>query len=268
MAIHHTAIIDPKAEIDREVDIGPYAIVGPRVKIARGCRIGHHATIEGKTTLDEECQVFPYASLGTIPQDLTFHGEEVFLVLGKKNTIREHVTINCGTEKGGNVTRIGDGNLIMAYCHIAHDCELEDGIVIANGCQFGGHVKVEKHATFGGMAAIHHFVTVGEKSFIGGLSRIVHDVPPYLTVEGNPARVRCLNTVGLHRRGFTKDRAQAIKEAYKIIWRSGLTRAAAFQELEKKGLLTEEVKHLVEFLRATEKGRQGRAREAFRKDKK
>ncbi|MEK7865848.1 MAG: acyl-ACP--UDP-N-acetylglucosamine O-acyltransferase [Planctomycetota bacterium] len=266
--IHNTAIVDPRAEIDREVDIGPYAIIGPSVKIARGCRIGHHATIEGRTTIDEECNVFPYASLGTIPQDLTFHGEMVYLTIGKKTIIREYVTINCGTEKGGNTTRIGSANLIMAYCHIAHDCEFEDGIVVANACQFGGHVKVEKHATFGGMAAIHHFVTVGEKAFVGGLSRIVHDVPPYLTVEGNPARVRCLNNVGLHRRGFTKERVQAIKEAYKIIWRSGLTRKQAFQELEAKKLMTPEVTHLVEFMHATEDGRQGRAREAFRRDQK
>lgn len=267
MAIHNTAIVDPRAEIDREVEIGPYTIIGPNVKIARGCRIGHHVTIEGRTTIEEDCHIYPYASLGTTPQDLTFHGETVFLEIGRKTIIREYVTINCGTEKGGNYTRIGSENLIMAYCHIAHDCEFEDGIVVANACQFGGHVKVEKHATFGGMAAIHHFVTVGEKAFVGGLSRIVHDVPPYLTVEGNPARVRCLNNVGLHRRGFTKDRVQAIKEAYKLIWRSGLTRGAAFEELEKKNLMTPEVTHLVEFLRATEKGRQGRAREAFRKDK-
>ena len=263
--VHASALVHPEAKIGDEVEIGPFCIIGPRVKIGRGTRLHNNVVLQGTTELGEQNQVYPFCVFGTAPQDLGYKDEEVFVKVGNKNLFREYVTINCGTTKGDRSTVVGSSNMIMAYCHIAHDCVLEDGIIMANGVQLGGHTKVEREANFGGLAAVHHFSTIGERSFVGGLTRVVHDVPPYMTVEGHPSRVKCVNTVGLKRKGLTKEAIEALKEAYKLIYRSGFTKTQAMEILEKRRPQYPEVQKLISFLRAVERGRQGRAREALRR---
>lgn len=263
--IHPTAQVHPEARLAEDVEIGAYCIIGPKVKIGRGTRLHNNVVLQGTTEIGEMNNIYPFCVFGTAPQDLGYKDEEVFVRIGNRNLFREYVTINCGTTKGDRSTVVGSGNMIMAYCHIAHDCVLEDGIIMANGVQLGGHTKVEKEANFGGLAAVHHFSTIGERSFVGGLTRVVHDVPPYMTVEGHPSRVKCVNTVGLKRKGLTKETIEALKEAYKLIYRSGFTKAQAMEILEKRRPQYPEVLKLIGFLRAVEKGRQGRAREALRK---
>lgn len=263
--IHTTALVHPEARLAEDVEIGAYCIIGPKVKIGRGTRLHNNVVLQGTTEIGEMNHIYPFCVFGTAPQDLGYKDEEVFVRIGNKNLFREYVTINCGTMKGDRSTVVGSSNMIMAYCHIAHDCVLEDGIIMANGVQLGGHTKVEREANFGGLAAVHHFSTIGERSFVGGLTRVVHDVPPYMTVEGHPSRVKCVNTVGLKRKGLTKETIEALKEAYKLIYRSGFTKAQAMEILEKRRPQYPEVLKLIGFLRAVEKGRQGRAREALRK---
>lgn len=201
--IHHTAQVHPKAQIAEGVAIGPYTIIGENVSLGKNTCISQHVTIDGHTTLGENNTVFPYAVLGTAPQDITYRNEPTQLVMGDNNTIREFVTVNRGTYKEQGQTRLGSHNLLMAYCHIAHDCVLGNHIIMANGVQLGGHVRIHDFAAFGGLVAVHHFVTVGQYAFVGGLARVIHDVPPYTIVEGHPARVRALNVIGLERHGFS-----------------------------------------------------------------
>jgi UDP-N-acetylglucosamine acyltransferase len=264
MAIHHTALVHPSVELGEDVQIGPYSVIGEGVRIGSGTRIAHHVTIEGPTGIGKNNIIFPYAYLGGAPQDVTYRGEKTRLRIGDGNTFREFVTVNRGTLKGDGITIIGSNNLLMAYCHVAHDCILEDGIVMANGVQLGGHVKIESDVTFGGLAAVHHFVTVGEKAFVGGLTRVVHDVPPFMTVEGNPSKVRCVNTVGLRRRGFSEEKIQAIKDAFQLIYRSSLPVPRAMELLSQQARF-EEIKKLVGFYHNMKAGRYGRARELLRK---
>lgn len=262
--IHPTASIDPHAVLAGDVVVGPFAVVGEHVRLGSGCRIEAHAMVVGHTTLGSHNHVHPFAVIGGPPQDLSYRGEPTSLVIGDHNTFREYCTVNVGTVKGGGKTVVGHHNLLMANTHIAHDCHLGDNIVLANGVLLGGHVIVEGDVTFGGLAAVHHFVTIGTKSFIGGLTRIVQDAPPYMTVEGNPSKVRCVNTVGLKRRGASADAILELKEAHKLLYRAGLPRPQAIAALEQRTDLSPEVRHLIDFLRASAIGRQGRAREAFR----
>jgi UDP-N-acetylglucosamine acyltransferase len=263
--IHPTALVHPEARLGEDVEIGPYCIIGPKVTLGRGTKLQNNVVIQGTTEIGENNHIYGFCVFGTAPQDLGYRDEEVFVRIGNKNVFREYVTINCGTMKGDRTTLVGSNNMIMAYCHIAHDCVIEDGIIMANGVQLGGHTKVEREANFGGLAAVHHFSTVGEKSFVGGLTRVVHDVPPYMTVEGHPSRVKCVNTVGLKRKGLSKETIEALKEAYKLIYRSGFTKSQAMEILEKRRPQYPEVAKLIKFLRDVERGRQGRAREALRK---
>lgn len=262
--IHQTAQIDPRAEIDEDVEIGSYCIVAGNVKIGRGTKLMNNVTILGETALGEENTIFPYAVIGGDPQDLKYKGGKTKLAIGNKNVFREYVTINRGTEVAGGVTKVGNGTYIMASCHIAHDCQIEDNVVMANTTLLGGHVTVEKDATISGYVGVHHFVTVGEKCFIGGVSRIQSDVPPYMTVQGVPARVRCVNLVGLKRRGVADEAIAALKKAYKIVWRSGCSRSEACEILEESMGNFAEIVYLVGFLRSMEKGKQGRGKEAMR----
>jgi UDP-N-acetylglucosamine acyltransferase len=229
--------------------------------VGDGCRLHNNVTLVGNTVLGTENEVFPGAVLGAIPQDKKYRGEASWLIIGNNNTIRECVTIHSGTEQGGGVTKIGDRNLIMAGCHVAHDCILHDDIIMANNVLLGGHVLVEKHATFGGLAAVHHYVTVGQYSFIGGMSRISRDVPPYLLVEGNPPKVWCVNKVGLRRKGFSAESVRAIKEAHRLIFRGSLPRREAVRRVAESNGGQYEVQVLVEFLKQTERGNLGRARQ-------
>ena len=264
MAIHPTAQVDSKAEIGRDVEIGPYCVVGPKVVLGDRTRLYNHVTILGPTTLGTDNHIFPHAVLGTPPQDFKFRGSDTVLIVGNRNVIREGVTINRGTEVAGGKTVVGDNNLLMAYAHIAHDCLLENNIVLANNTILGGHIKIESDAGISGGCALHHFVTVGEKAYIGGMSQVRQDIPPFMLSEGGPARVLCVNTIGLRRRGFSEEAILALKQAHHVIWRSGHPRSESFTALERNGHCTPEVLKLIAFLRASATGKQGRAREALR----
>lgn len=263
--IHPTALVSPGAELADDVEIAAYAIIGGNVKVNSGTTIGAYTCIAGQTTIGQNNKISPYVSIGQPPQDITYKGEPTKVIIGDNNTLREFVTINLGTVKGENQTLIGNNNFIMAYCHIAHDCILEDNIIMANAVQLGGHVKVERYASFGGLAGAHHFVTIGQHSFVGGLRKITQDVPPFMIVDGQPARVRGVNVVGLERRGFTDEAIRALKSAYKLLWQSENTPIQAIKIMEKHKKITPEVAVLIQFLKDVRQGKQGRYREAIRK---
>ena len=210
MKIHSTAIIHPKAEIGKNVEIGPLSVIDKNVRIGDGNIIKNNVTITGNTTLAGNNVIFPNAIVGSEPQDLKYYGEQTKLIIGSNNVIRECVTINTGTEVGGGETLIGNNNLFMSCSHIAHDCIIEDNVLIANGVLLGGHIKIERYAKLMGLAGIHPFVTIGQHSYVGGLTRIVQDVPPYMIVEGNPANGRKVNTIVLERAGFLHASINAI----------------------------------------------------------
>lgn len=265
MKIHSTAIIHPEAIIDNNVEIGPFSVIDKNVKIDEGNIIKNNVTITGNTTIAKNNVFFPNSVIGAEPQDLKYYGEQSKLIIGSDNVIRECVTINTGTEVGGGETLIGNNNFFMSCSHIAHDCIIEDNILVANGVLLGGHIKVEKHAKLMGLAGVQPFVTIGQHSYVGGLSRIVQDVPPYMIVEGNPAKVRKVNVIGLERSGFSQSDINTIKEAFKQLFRSEtLNRNQILTELEHQEGLIPEIKVLIEFFRNVDKGKYGRYRESLR----
>jgi UDP-N-acetylglucosamine acyltransferase len=221
----------------------------------------------GNTTVGSNCRIHSGSIVGGDPQDLKFRGEDTEVIIGNNNTIREFVTINAGTIGGGGKTVIGDDNLLMAYVHIAHDCVLGSRLVLANVATLGGHTKVDDGARISGLAAVHHFVAIGRLAFIGGCAKVVRDVPPFLMVDGNPARVRGLNLEGLKRSGMSREDIQALKETYRLIYRSDLNRSQAMEEIRAQGFDEHApAEELVRFLIDSERGRRGRGREALRKD--
>jgi UDP-N-acetylglucosamine acyltransferase len=217
--IHPTAIVDHSAHLEPGVKIGAYAVVGPRCVVGRATVIQHHAIVEQDTTLGQGNQVFPFAVVGSEPQDLKHKGERTTLVIGDHNQIREHATIHRGTAVGGGITRVGSRCLVMVGAHVAHDCILDDEVILANQVMLGGHAHIATGATVAGGAGIHHFATVGKYAFVGGLARIAKDVPPFLVVEGSPAEPRKVNTVALSRRGFAEADIEALKNAFKTLFR-------------------------------------------------
>lgn len=265
MKIHKSAIVHPSAVLGKEVEIGPFSIIGEDVTIGDGTIIKNHVTIIGTTTIGRNNVVYPNAVLGAEPQDLKYRGERTYLVLGDNNVVREGVTINVGTAGGGEKTVIGDNNFFMAYAHIAHDCIIEDSVLLANGVLLGGHVVVERGAKLMGLVGIQPFVTIGRYAYVGGHTRIVQDVPPYVIIEGHPAKIRQVNIIGLEREGFSKGQIDEIKEAFRTLFRSSeLNKNKALEELEKKEDISPEIKYLVAFLRNIDKGKFGRYRESFR----
>ncbi len=264
MAIHPSAVVERGAEIDAAADVGPFCLVGPRVRLGPGTRLIQSVTVLGRTTIGARNIVHPFAVIGGDPQDLKFRGEDSVTRIGDDNVIREGATINKGTFVGGNTTSIGNKNYIMAMSHIAHDTFIEDHCILANAALLAGHIKVESHAIISGWVAVHHFVTVGQHSFIGGCSRINQDAPPYMIVQGFDSEVYGVNSVGLRRRGFKPDSINALREAHKVLWRSGLPKPEALAQVEKSHGHFAEVKTLIEFLRASDRGRMGRARESGR----
>jgi UDP-N-acetylglucosamine acyltransferase len=262
--IADTACIDPRAELADDVEVGPYCVIGPDVKIGRGTRLLAHACIEGATSLGEGNVVHPFAALGGAPQDVSYHGSPTAVVIGDHNVIREGVTIHRASEKEEGLTRIGSNNLLMVNVHVAHDCVLGDGINIANNTILGGHCHVESHATMSGGIGIHPFVTVGAFSYIGALSRIWHDVPPFMMVDGNPSKARCTNVVGLRRHGKSAEAIAALHDAHRLLYRARMTVAQAAEILESHGHTCAEVLILLEFIAAQHRGHHGRARERRR----
>lgn len=254
--IHSTAIIHPLAQIDPSVEIAPYAVIGEGVKIGANTTIGTHVILDGLTEIGENNRIFPGAAIGLQPQDLKYKGAKSKVVIGNNNTIREYVTINRATEED-EITKIGDNNLLMAYVHVAHNCQLENNIVIANNVALAGHVEIESKAVIGGMLGVHQFVHIGTMAMLGGMSRIERDVPPYMLVEGNPSRVRSLNLIGLKRAGLTLEEMKSLKDAFRLLYHSDLTFTEALLSLKNQEP-NSYIRHLWEFMEGSiSQGRRG-----------
>ena len=256
--IHSTAIVDPAAQLDSTVTVGPYAVIGPHVQIGARTSVGAHCVIEGRTRIGEDNQIFQFASLGAVPQDKKYAGEPTRLEIGNRNTIREFCTFNLGTGQDRGVTSIGDDNWIMAYVHIAHDCVVGNQTILANNATLAGHVHLGDWVIVGGLTGVHQFSRIGAHAMAGFASHISQDVPPFMMVDGNPLAVRGLNVEGLRRRGFSPERITAIKQAYRVLYRQGLTLEASIQALTP--LIAEhpaaqaDIEHLRDFLVASQRG--------------
>lgn len=270
--IHPNAIVEPGAELAEDVIVGPFCHVGPKAVIGAGTRLLSHVAVHGRTTLGEGNTVWPFVTLGGDPQDLKFEGEDSQLVIGDQNEFRESVTIHKGTDNDNGVTRIGDHNLLMVGCHVGHDCILHNHIVMANTVLLAGHVEIKDRVSIGGAAALHHFVTIGEHAYIGGMSRIVADVPPFMLIEGNPARIRKVNTIGLNRHRFPEDQVAPLLDAFRRLFRHvadqqlpGRT-AEVMTELEAEYPDNPHLRSLIEAMRRAAEGVHGRYRESQRRD--
>ena len=266
--IAEQACVDPRAEIDQDVEIGPFCVVGPGVRIGQGTHLVSNVAIMGQVTIGCHNHIYPGAVIGGEPQDASYQGSDTQVIIGDHNLIREGVTINRASEKEDGVTYIGSHNFLMANAHVAHDCCLGSHTVLANGVLLGGHVHVDDHATLSGAACVHHFVTIGAFAFIGGLSRVIHDVPPYMLVDGQPARPKCINVVGLKRNAFSAEAINAISEVHRLIYRSKLTPGQARDRLMSSDDLTHElspeVEQVLQFVQDQRDGEHGRARERRR----
>jgi UDP-N-acetylglucosamine acyltransferase len=253
--IHPTAIVDPKAKIGEEVEIGPYSVIEKGVSIGEGTKIGPHVVIREGTQIGKRCQIFQFASVGEAPQFLGFKGEKTFLQIGDQNIIREFVTLHRGTPHGGGKTVIGNNNYFMAYCHVAHDCQIGNDIIMSNAATLAGHIVIEDRAIIGGIVAIHQFCRVGTYAILGGFSGVLLDIPPYTKAQGDRAKLFGLNTVGLKRANFSEETMKALKKAYRIIFRSGLTLEKAIKTVGEDEIShTPEVQHLLHFIQHSKRG--------------
>src|ERR1700716_1808967 len=255
MPIHSTAILDSSARVPDSCNIGPYCIVGPNVELGENCRLVSHVHIEGPTRIGNNVGVFPLTSIGSAPQDTGYAGQPTRLEIGDDNEIREFVTINRGTVKGGGVTRVGSHILLMAYAHIGHDSSVADHAMLVNGATLGGHVTIEERAVVGALSAVHQFVRVGAHSYIGGGAMITQDVLPFsMTSAARETHAYGLNKVGLERRGFSKERIQKIQQAYKILLTSKRNTTQALEKLKSEPDRGEDVDMLIRFIEASERG--------------
>jgi UDP-N-acetylglucosamine acyltransferase len=250
--IHPTAIISQEVEIGENIEVGPYAIIEGKVKIGDNCKIGPFVHIQGYTEIGENTKIFTGAIIGSIPQDLKYKGDITYLKIGKNNTIREYVTINPGTS-AGEETIIGDNNLIMAYAHIAHNCKVGNNVIIANSGTLAGHVEIDDYAIIGGLVGIHQFCRIGKHSIIGGCSKVVMDIIPFIMADGHPARPYGINVIGLKRRNFSEEKIKTLNDAYKIIFKSGLNTSQALKKLEEINNC-EEIKEIIEFIKSSQRG--------------
>ncbi|MFQ5581458.1 MAG: acyl-ACP--UDP-N-acetylglucosamine O-acyltransferase [Mariprofundaceae bacterium] len=253
--IHPTAIVASEAQVDNDVIIGPYCVIGAEVRIGKGSELMSHVVIAGRTSLGENNRIFPFASIGHEPQDLKYHGEASEVIIGNQNTIRENVTVNPGTEGGGMVTRIGNGNMLMAYAHVAHDCILGDNVILANCATLAGHVEIDDGAIIGGLAAIHQFVRIGRYTMMGGMCGVNKDVPPYCLVTGGyRAGLGGLNLVGLKRQGFSLKQVQRLKEMYRILLQESGKLDKRLDEASGVAGDDSHAQHLLEFVRTAKRG--------------
>ena len=248
-----SAVVHPQARIGPGCVIGPYCVIGENVTLGRNCRLHSHVVIDGHTTLGDDNEIFPFACLGLKTQDLKWKGGLTRTVIGSHNTFREYVTINSSTSDG-EVTTVGSHNHILAYCHVAHNVTVGDHVIMSNVATLAGHIVVEDRAVIGGLAAVHQFCRIGAMSIIGGCSKVVQDVPPYMMADGNPARTRALNKVGLERNGVSEETQVALKQALRILFRAGLTQEKALATIENELPPLPEIKHLAGFIRASERG--------------
>jgi UDP-N-acetylglucosamine acyltransferase len=251
--IHSTAIVHPKAKVASNCEIGPYCIIGEHVTLGEKCKLHSHVVIDGHTTLGKKNEIFPFASIGLKTQDLKWNGGITRTEIGDNNTFREYVTIHSATGDG-EFTRVGSNNHILAYCHIAHNCRLGDNIIMSNVATLAGHVAVEDFAVIGGLAAIHQFCRIGKMAMVGGCSKVVQDVPPFMIADGNPAETRTVNKIGMERNGVSEKAQTALKQAYKILFREGLSISNALAKVEKKLPPLPEVLHLIQFARTSGRG--------------
>jgi UDP-N-acetylglucosamine acyltransferase len=255
MSVHPTAILDPDAKIHPSCRIGPFCTIGPQVELGEGCELISHVVMEGPSKIGAYNKFFPFSSIGMAPQDLSYKGEPTRLEMGDHNVVREFVTINRGTAKGGGLTRIGNHTLIMAYSHVAHDCVIGDHVILANVATLGGHVIVEEWATVGALCPVHHFVRIGAHSFVGGGTTITRDVLPFSkTVAARDTHAYGLNATGLERQGFTKDRIRKIHHAYKVLLASKLNTSQALEKLKSERDRGEDVEMLIRFIEASKRG--------------
>jgi len=252
--IHPTAIVDPAAELAEGVLVGAYSIIQGQVVVGADTEIGSHVVIKEYTTIGSRCRIFQFAALGEIPQDLKFAGEVSHLVIGDDNTVREFATMHRGTTGGGGVTRVGNGNLFMAYTHVAHDCTIGDGVVMSNAASLAGHIAVEDRAILGGFVAVHQFCRIGRHAFIGGASAVTRDVPPYSMAVGNRAKLVGLNLVGLKRSGFADAAVQSLRQAYELLFTSGLNLKEAVAQVRGDVPQIPEIQHLLQFVESSERG--------------
>ncbi len=252
--IHPSALIDRKAVIAPDVEIGPYCIIKKGVRIRNGSRLLSHVIVEGSTEIGENCIIHPFSSIGFPPQDLKYKGEDTSVMIGNNNIIREYVTIHRASVGGEAVTRLGDNNFLMAYVHIAHDCKIGNNIVLVNSATLGGHVHIEDYAVIGGLAAMHQFTRIGRYSMIGGLSGIAQDIPPYMVASGPRAKLFGINTIGLKRHGFSDQTINAIKKAYKILFREKRTLRDALRKIREDLGDYPEIRHLIEFIEKNKRG--------------
>ena len=254
MAIHPTAIIAPGAQLHPSVEVGPYAVIGAQVKVEEGTTVGPHAVIVGDTRIGKRNRIFQFASVGAEPQDLKYAGEDTALVIGDENLIREFTTLHKGTTGGGGVTRIGSKNLFMAYSHVAHDCQVGNGCVLANSVALAGHVEVGDFAVFGGLVGIHQFTRIGKHAFIAAGAVVVMDVSPYCVAQGDRAGLAGLNKVGLQRHGYTEEQIQRIKEAYQLLFQSKLKLDEALVKISAEYGTHPEIAHFLEFVGSSKRG--------------
>jgi UDP-N-acetylglucosamine acyltransferase len=255
MNIHPTALIDARAKVPASCAVGAYCVIGADVELGEGCRLGSHVAIEGPTKIGAENAFFPFCAIGMAPQDVTYKGEPTQLEIGNHNEIREYVTINRGTVKGGGLTKVGSHLLIMAYTHIGHDCVIEDHAMLVNGATLGGHVTVEEWAVVGALCPVHQFVRIGAHSYIGGGTTITQDVLPFsMTSAARETHAYGMNKVGLERRGFSKERIAKIHHAYKILLASKMNTSQALEKLKAEADRSDDVEMLIRFIEASERG--------------
>jgi UDP-N-acetylglucosamine acyltransferase len=251
--IHPTAIIDGKTCIDESVEIGPYCIITGEVTIKKGTKLGSHVVIQGKTEIGENCTISPFASLGGPPQDISYIDDDTALIVGNNNVIKEYVTMNRGTKKGGGVTTVGDNNFIMAYVHIAHDCHVGNYAIMANCATLAGHVEIADSVHFAGLCAVHQFCRIGKLAFVSGLTGVPKDVPPFMIAAGSRAKLYGLNVVGLERHGFPKEEISKLKKAYRILFRSALPLTESIKII-KEELAGGHINDLVGFIESSQRG--------------
>jgi UDP-N-acetylglucosamine acyltransferase len=252
--IHPTAIIHPTAQLDASVTVGPYTIIGEHVKIGAGTQVGSHVVIERWTEIGRDNHIYQFASVGAAPQDLKYKGEETWLVLGDRNRIREFATLHRGTPDGGGRTVVGNDNLFMAYAHVAHDCRVHNRVVMANAATLAGHVEVEDSAILGGLVAVHQFCRVGCHTMISGGAMVAQDIPPFTIAQGDRAKTIGINLIGLKRRGFPETTTRGIKNAYRLMFRSGLRMEEALARIDREYGGIAEVMHFATFIKESQRG--------------
>ena len=251
--IHPSAVVHPKAELGKDIEIGPYSVIGEHVRLGAGCSLLSHVVIDGLTTIGKRNKFYPFACIGLQTQDLKYRGGKCYVEIGDQNTFREYATVHSSTFDGGKTVVGGHGNF-LAYTHIAHDCQVGNHVIMSNVGTLAGHVIVEDHAIVGGLAAVHQFVRIGKMSMIGGCSKVVQDIPPFMIADGHPAEVRSINKEGLKRNGVSEEVQNHIRSAYKILFRAGLNGTSAIEKMRKEIADGPEIRHLIEFVENSERG--------------